>query len=62
MEHAGFDGLHNSFGAFLVCASLFMLTGVIMFGSVMVKAAMAREKAVRAEMKRANRDKQKPIL
>ena len=56
MEHAGFDGLHNPYGAMLVCVSLLFLTAIIMFGSIFVKAAMIRDKAVRAEMRKARDD------
>jgi hypothetical protein len=53
MEHAGFDALHSPFGAAMVCVGLLMISGIIMFGSVLVKAAMAREKAVRQSMREA---------
>jgi hypothetical protein len=53
MEHAGFDGLHNPFGAMLVCVALLLITAIIMFGSFMVKMAMQRDKAMRAEMRKA---------
>ena len=56
MEHAGFDALHNPFGAMLVAVSLLFLTGIIIFGSFMVKAAMVREKEVRAKMRRAHEE------
>ncbi len=58
MEHAGFDGLHSPFGVAMVCVGLLMITGLIMFGAVMVKAAMAREKAVREAMRDAQNHKQ----
>jgi hypothetical protein len=54
MEHAGFDALHSPFGAFLVCASLLLITAVIMFGAFMVKLAMQREKELRARMREAH--------
>jgi len=57
MEHAGFDGLHNPFGAMLVCGSLLLITAVIIFGSAMVKMAMRREKAMRAQMRQALEDR-----
>jgi hypothetical protein len=60
MEHAGFDGLHNPFGAMLVCVSLLFLTAIIMFGAFMVKLAMRREKAMRAEMRQAREDRKLP--
>ncbi len=56
MEHAGFDGLHNPYGAMLVCVSLLLITAIIMFGSFMVKVAMRREKAMRAQMRQAHED------
>ena len=37
----------------MVCVGLLMISGIIMFGSVLVKAAMAREKAVRQSMREA---------
>ncbi len=57
MEHAGFDGLHNPFGAFLVCAALLLITAVIIFGAFFVKLAMQREKEQRAQMKQALKDR-----
>jgi len=56
VEHAGFDGLHNSLGVALVCASLLLITAIIIFGSTLVKAAMAREKAVRQQMRQGKQD------
>ena len=56
MEHAGFDGLHNPLGVALVCASLLFITAIIIFGSTLVKAAMAREKAVRQQMREGKQD------
>ena len=61
MEHSGFDGLHNPYGAMLLCVSLLFLTAVIMFGSIMVKAAMIRDKASRAKMRRAHEDKKNEL-
>jgi len=57
MEHAGFDGLHNPYGAMMVCVALLLLSAMIMFGASMVKIAMKREKAMRAEMRQAQEDK-----
>ena len=57
MAHAGFDGLHNPLGVMLVIVSLLFLTAIIIFGSFMVKAAMVREKAVRAELRRAHEER-----
>jgi hypothetical protein len=56
MEHAGFDGLHNPAGMLALALSLLAITWIIIFGSFKVKAAMIREKAMRAEMRRAHEE------
>jgi hypothetical protein len=57
MEHAGFDALHNPTGAMLVCMALLLVTAVIIFGSLMVKMAMQRDAAMRAELRKAKEER-----
>ncbi len=57
MEHAGFDGLHNPFGAMLVCAALLLVTAIMIFGAFFVKLAMRREKEVRDALRRAQQQR-----
>lgn len=57
MDHAGFDGLHNPLGVAMVCLGLFLTSAIIIFGSAMLKVAMAKDKAVRQSLKDSQKSK-----
>ena len=51
-SNAGFLGLQNAFGVFLILFSALLFIGIIYVGAKLVKAKEASDKAMRAELRK----------
>jgi hypothetical protein len=51
-SNAGFLGLQNVFGVFLILFSALLFIGIIFVGAKLVKAKEASDKAMRAELRK----------
>jgi hypothetical protein len=58
-NHRGFEGLQNDTGILLVTFAGVLFLAIIVAGGLYVRAAIARDKLMRAEMKR--RLEEKPL-